>query len=202
MGLLRLGGLSSAAALSSRSATVGLLYSSKTPSRTSVTLLRYFPKRQELETLMSNTTTTMDGLAALVGTELGVSNWLDITQARVNTFADATDDHQWIHVNPERAAAGPFGAPIAHGYLTLSLIIPLFGQVLTVADSGMQVNYGLNKVRFPAPVPVGSKIRLRASLAACGPVANGLQLSLDFTVEVEGATKPACVAQGEFRFLR
>jgi acyl dehydratase len=151
---------------------------------------------------VSNTTTTMDELTGLVGKEVGVSDWLDITQERVDTFADATDDHQWIHVDPERAAAGPFGATIAHGYLTLSLVIPLFGQVLTVTDSGLQVNYGLNKVRFPAPVPVGSKIRLRAVLAASQPVANGLQLSLDFTVEIQGASKPACVAQAEFRFLR
>ena len=102
-------------------------------------------------------TTTIDGLTGLVGSELGVGDWLEISQSRVNLFADATDDHQWIHVDSARAAAGPFGGPI-DGYLTLSLLVPLFGQVLTVTDAGMGVNYGLNKARFPAPVPVGSKI--------------------------------------------
>ena len=149
-----------------------------------------------------STTTTIDGLAGLVGSELGVSDWLEISQARVNLFADATDDHQWIHVDPARAAAGPFGGPIAHGYLTLSLLVPLFGQVLTVSDAGMGVNYGLNKVRFPAPVPVGSKIRLRATLAAADPVPGGVQASVDCLVEIEGGSKPACAAQAVYRFLR
>jgi acyl dehydratase len=148
-----------------------------------------------------STTTTIDGLTGLVGSELGVSDWLEISQARVNMFADATDDHQWIHVDPERAAAGPFGGPIAHGYLTLSLVIPLFSQVLTVTDAAMGVNYGLNKARFPAPVPVGSKIRLRATLAAADPVPGGVQVNVDCVVEVEGGSKPACAAQAVFRFL-
>ena len=149
-----------------------------------------------------STTTTIDGLTGLVGSELGVSDWLEISQARVNLFADATDDHQWIHVDPARAAAGPFGGPIAHGYLTLSLLVPLFGQVLTVTDAGMGVNYGLNKARFPAPVPVGSKIRLRATLAAADPVPGGVQVSVDCLVEIEGGSKPACAAQAVYRFLR
>ena len=149
-----------------------------------------------------STTTTIDGLTGLVGSELGVSDWLEISQARVNLFADATDDHQWIHVDPARAAAGPFGGPIAHGYLTLSLLVPLFGQVLTVTDAGMGVNYGLNKARFPAPVPVGSKIRLRATLAAADQVPGGIQVSVDCLVEIEGGSKPACAAQAVYRFLR
>lgn len=148
-----------------------------------------------------STTTTIDGLTGLVGSELGVSDWLEISQARVNLFADATDDHQWIHVDPARAAAGPFGGPIAHGYLTLSLLVPLFGQVLTVSDAGLGVNYGLNKARFPAPVPVGSKIRLRATLAAADPVPGGVQVSVDCLVEIEGGSKPACAAQAVYRFL-
>lgn len=149
-----------------------------------------------------STTTTIDGLTGLVGSELGVSDWLEISQARVNLFADATDDHQWIHVDPARAAAGPFGGPIAHGYLTLSLLVPLFGQVLTVTDAGLGVNYGLNKARFPAPVPVGSKIRLRATLAAVDPVPGGVQVSVDCLVEIGGGSKPACAAQAVYRFLR
>jgi acyl dehydratase len=147
-------------------------------------------------------TTTIDGLAGLVGKELGVSNWLEVTQKRVDTFADATDDHQWIHVDPVRAAAGPFGAPIAHGYLTLSLLVPLIGEVLTVSDASLTVNYGLEKVRFPAPVPVGSQIRLRAVLAAADAVSGGIQATVQCTVEIDGGPKPACVAQIVFRFLR
>jgi acyl dehydratase len=147
-------------------------------------------------------TTTIDGLTGLVGKELGVSNWLEVTQKRVDTFADATDDHQWIHVDPVRAAAGPFGAPIAHGYLTLSLLVPLIGEVLTVSDASLTVNYGLEKVRFPAPVPVGSQIRLRAVLAAADAVSGGIQATVQCTVEIDGGPKPACVAQIVFRFLR
>jgi acyl dehydratase len=154
-----------------------------------------------MEPCMS-TTTDIDSLPGLVGNALGVSDWLEITQARIDTFANATDDHQWIHVDPQRAAGGPFGAPIAHGHLTLSLIIPLLGQVLSVTDAGMAVNYGLNKVRFPAPVPVGSKIRLRGRLAAAEPVAGGIQVEVDCAVEVDGGSKPACAAQAVLRFLR
>jgi acyl dehydratase len=126
---------------------------------------------------------------------------MEVTQERVNTFADATGDHQWIHVDPARAAAGPFGATIAHGYLTLSMVIPLFAELLQVTGTSMGINYGLNKVRFPAPVPVGSKIRLAAVIAAVEPVSDGaaVQLTADFTVEVDGSTKPACVAQGIYR---
>src|SRR5689334_8621867 len=112
------------------------------------------------------TVTGLDGLKALAGQDLGHSSWLEITQERVNTFADATGDHQWIHVDVERAKQGPFGGPIAHGYLTLSLVIPLFGELLTVEGLKMGVNYGLEKVRFPSPVRVGAKIRLAAKVVS------------------------------------
>ncbi|MBO4269598.1 MaoC family dehydratase [Microbispora triticiradicis] len=148
-------------------------------------------------------TTTAHGLGeitALAGKDLGHSGWMEITQDRVNTFADATGDHQWIHVDPERAAKGPFGAPIAHGYLTLSLVIPLFGELLDIQGVTMSVNYGLEKVRFPSPVRVGARIRLAATVVSVQEVpGNGVQMLLDFTVEVEGSTKPACVARAVYR---
>ena len=151
---------------------------------------------------MSTTTTTLAELPALKGTELGTSDWIEIPQDRVNTFADATDDHQWIHVDVERATAeSPFGGPIAHGYLTLSLLIPLWSQVLTVTDTKMAVNYGLNKVRFPAPVPVGSKVRLTATLADVEEIAGGLQVTVSALIEREGGSKPVCIAEPVFRFL-
>ncbi len=139
-------------------------------------------------------------LLTLAGADLGHSAWLEITQERVNTFADATDDHQWIHVDVERAASGPFGGPIAHGYLTLSLLIPLWSELLEVTGVGMAVNYGLNKVRFPAPVPVGAKIRALGTVAAATEVKGGVELTVDLTVEIDGSAKPACVAQGVYRF--
>jgi acyl dehydratase len=143
----------------------------------------------------------LDELKAQAGADLGRTGWLEVTQERVNTFADATGDHQWIHVDPERAAAGPFGAPIAHGYLTLSMVIPLFGELLEVRGTSMGINYGLNKVRFPAPVPVGSRIRLAAALGAVEDAGiNAVQVVADFTIEVEGAAKPACVAQAIYRY--
>jgi acyl dehydratase len=143
----------------------------------------------------------LDELKALAGTDLGHTGWREITQDRVNTFADATDDHQWIHVDPQKAAAGPFGGPIAHGYLTLSLVIPLFGELLEVKGVSMAINYGLNKVRFPAPVPVGSRIRLRAALGAVEDAGvNAVQVTADFTMEVEGGSKPACAAQALYRY--
>src|SRR5512138_754327 len=141
----------------------------------------------------------MKDLPGLVGKELGTSEWLEITQERVNTFADATDDHQWIHVDVERAKAGPFGGPIAHGYLTLSLVIPLFGELLKVDGVKMGVNYGLEKVRFPHPVPVGSKIRLNAKVVSVEDVPGGTQSTFDFTVEIDGVAKPACVARTVYR---
>jgi acyl dehydratase len=146
------------------------------------------------------TPTTIAELPTLVGTELGTSDWHEVTQDAVNLFADATGDHQWIHVDVERAKAeSPFGGPIAHGYLTLSLLVPLLAQVLTVGDAVMGVNYGLNKVRFPSPVPVGSKVRATASLTEVTEIAGGLQYVLAVTVEREGGDKPVCVAEPVYR---
>jgi len=150
---------------------------------------------------MTSTVNGLDELTALAGTDLGHTGWVQVTQPRVDLFADATGDHQWIHVDPARAAAGPFGGTIAHGYLTLSMVIPLFGELLEVTGISMAINYGLNKVRFPAPVPVGSKIRLAARLAAVEPAGdNAVQLTADFTVEVDGGAKPGCVAQAIYRY--
>jgi acyl dehydratase len=136
----------------------------------------------------------------LAGHDLGYSDWLEISQQQVQLFADATGDQQWIHVDPERAATGPFGGTIAHGYLTLALVIPLFGELLEVRGVRMSVNYGLEKVRFPSPVPVGSKIRLGAKVVSVDEVAaDGVQLVLDFVVEIDGQDKPACVARVVYR---
>ena len=147
-----------------------------------------------------STTTTIAELPQLKGQELGTSSWVEITQDRVNLFADATGDHQWIHIDVERAKAeSPFGGPIAHGYLTLSLIIPMYSEVLVVSDAKMGVNYGLNKVRFPAPVPVGTKVRLTATLKDVEEVAGGLQLTVAGVIEAEGGSKPVCIAEPVFR---
>jgi acyl dehydratase len=147
------------------------------------------------------TTTTMAELPGLVGQELGTSDWYEVPQEAVNLFADATGDHQWIHVDVERATAeSPYGGPIAHGYLTLSLLIPLFEQVLTVTDIAMGVNYGLNKVRFPAPVPVGSKVRLTATLTGVEEVSGGLQATFRTAIEREGGDKPVCIAEPIYRY--
>ena len=138
----------------------------------------------------------LSDLTALVGQEVAVSDWLTVTQEQVNLFAQATGDHQWIHVDVERASAGPFGAPIAHGFLTLSLLPRFFASALEIRNSGMGVNYGLNKVRFTSPVPVGSRLRGRLKLLACEPIANdGMQMTWQVTVEREGEAKPACVAE-------
>lgn len=142
----------------------------------------------------------LDELKSLKGEHLGYSDYVEITQERVNTFADATGDHQWIHVDPERAKAGPFGAPIAHGYLTLSLGPMLSPQVFGVSGISMGVNYGCAKVRFPSPVPVGSKLRLGVKLLDVEDVAGGAQVTQEFTFEVEGAAKPSCVAEVIFRY--
>jgi len=141
------------------------------------------------------------GVQGLAGNTLGPTDWHEVTQAEVNTFADATGDHQWIHTDPERAATGPFGGTIAHGYLTLSLIIPLWTDLLEIVDITMGVNYGLNKVRFPTPVPVGGKVRLRAYLAAVDTLdENSIQTTVDFTMELEGNDKPAVAAQALYRY--
>ena len=148
-----------------------------------------------------STTTTMAELNGLTGTELGTSDWYEVTQEHVNLFADATSDHQWIHVDVERATKdSPFGGPIAHGYLTLSLLVPLLEQVLTVSDTVMGVNYGLNKVRFPSPVPVGSRVRLTATLANVDEITGGKQLTFSCVVEREGGDKPVCVAEPVYRY--
>ena len=144
----------------------------------------------------------IDGLETLVGEALGPSDWHLVTQAQVDLFADATGDHQWVHVDPQRARAGPFGGPIAHGYLTLALAPMLMRQILTVSGVAMGVNYGLNRVRFPAPVPVGSRVRLRARLVAVEDIAGGAQVTVDLTFEVEGNDKPACVATAVYRYYR
>ncbi|MEY2476586.1 MAG: hypothetical protein QOG87_1901 [Actinomycetota bacterium] len=142
----------------------------------------------------------IDGLKAKQGEHLGYSEWLEITQERVNEFAEATGDHQWIHVDPERAKSGPFGGPIAHGYLTISLAPMMLPQVMRVEGIQMGVNYGINKLRFPSPVPVGAKLRVGAALADVTDIQGGAQVTLDLTFEVEGADKPSCVAQAVFRY--
>ncbi|MGA5560944.1 MaoC family dehydratase [Streptomyces platensis] len=142
----------------------------------------------------------IDELKKLAGSALGTSDWIDITQDRVNGFADATGDHQWIHVDVERAQQGPFGGPIAHGYLTLALFIPLFTDLLDVEGVTTKVNYGLNKVRFPAPVPVGSRLRLTAVLASVDDISGGVQMTVDGTIEIEDGSKPAAVLQSVTRF--
>ena len=142
----------------------------------------------------------IDGLKAKVGEHLGYSDWVEITQDKVNRFADATGDHQWIHVDVARATAGPFGGPIAHGYLTLSLGPALLPEIVQVTGISMGVNYGANRVRFPSPVPVGSKLRLGAKLVGIDDIAGGAQGTMELTFEVEGATKPSCVAEVVFRY--
>ena len=145
---------------------------------------------------MTTTIDGIDGLKAMVGQHLGYSDWLEITQERVNQFADATGDHQWIHVDPERAKDGPFGGPIAHGYLTLSLGPMLVPQVLSVTGISMGVNYGTEKVRFPSPVPVGSNLRVGLELVSVDDRPDGsAQVVMRSTFEVEGGGKPACVAE-------
>ena len=138
-----------------------------------------------------------------VGDEFGPSAWLEITQERINGFAEATDDHQWIHVDPEQAGQGPFGTTIAHGFLTLSLLIRFWYEVGPAFEGySMGINYGLNKVRFPAPVPVGSKVRGRFTVAQIEEIEGGMQLVLNGVAELEGQEKPACVAELVFRQYR
>ena len=138
----------------------------------------------------------LSDLAACVGQEVAVSDWITVTQQQVNLFAEATGDHQWIHIEVERAKQGPFGAPIAHGFLTLSLLPKFFESALEVLDTRMGVNYGLNRVRFTAPVPVGSRLRARLKLLECDPIAgNGFQMTWNVTVEREASDKPVCIAE-------
>ena len=144
---------------------------------------------------------TAEEILAAVGKTLGTSDWLTIEQDRIDRFADATDDHQWIHTDPERAKNGPFGAPIAHGYLTLSLVNAFLPELISVPSASMGVNYGCNKVRFPAPVPVGSRIRGSGEIVEAARVEGGVQVVVRVTVEIEGGGKPACVADTVSRFL-
>ena len=147
---------------------------------------------------------TIPALAALpglIGSALGTSDWHEVTQEQVNEFADATGDHQWIHVDAERAAAGPFGGTIAHGYLTLSLIPVLLSGAIRVDGIRMGINYGLNKVRFPAPVPVGSLVRATGVLKEAKEIPGGMQAVYEVTVQVEGGEKPACVAETVVRYI-
>jgi acyl dehydratase len=145
--------------------------------------------------------TGLDELKGAVGTELGPSDWHEITQRQIDLFAEATGDHQWIHVDPERAAAGPFGTTIAHGYLTLSLVAYLLPQVIRVSGISMGINYGTNRVRFPAPVPVGSRVRARGQIQAIDDVAGGVQMTTLITIEIDGNEKPACVVESLSRYL-
>ena len=141
------------------------------------------------------TFTSFDELTAAIGEDLGTSDWLTIEQERVDEFAEATGDHQWIHVDVERAASGPFGGTIAHGYLTLSLIPALGRTAFRIDTPGAVLNYGLNKVRFAAPVPVGADIRLTVRLAEVDETSNGLRATFHHTIEIDGGDKPACVAE-------
>ena len=151
---------------------------------------------------MPTTVIGVDGLSAMVGRHLGYSERLLVDQGRIDRFADATGDHQWIHVDPERAASGPFGTTIAHGYLTLSLVPLLLPQVLRVEGVAFALNYGCNRVRYPSPVLAGSEIRLGAVLASADEVAGGVQVLLDVVVEARGAHKPSCAAEIVYRYIR
>ncbi len=142
-----------------------------------------------------------DAVTAALGTNLGRSEWLSIEQPRIDMFAEATGDHQWIHVDPQRAATGPFGATIAHGYLTLALTNYFLPRIVEVRGFDAGINYGLDKVRFPTPVPVGSRVRAEVELSGVTEIAGGLQTEMKITVEVEGAAKPACVAIALSRWL-
>ncbi|MBM4233279.1 MAG: MaoC family dehydratase [Gammaproteobacteria bacterium] len=143
----------------------------------------------------------IDELRAAAGTTMGPTDWLTIEQSRVNGFADATDDHQWIHVDVERACQGPFGGTIAHGYLTLSLCSYFLPQLMRVEISGMGINYGLDRVRFPAPVRVGNRIRGKGEIMSVADVTGGIQTVVRVTIEVEGSDRPACVADTISRFM-
>lgn len=148
---------------------------------------------------MSVVARTPEDLHALVGEEMGSSPWVEVTQDQIDGFANVTGDHQWIHTDPERAASGPFGTTIAHGYLTLSLLVPLLEQVLVIENRTSSINYGLDKVRFPAPVPSGSRVRLTATLAEATNVDSGVQVKVDCVLQVEGQERPACVARAVLR---
>lgn len=149
---------------------------------------------------MTTVIPTPESLLDMVGSDLGTSGWVEIPQSDVDAFAKATKDEQWIHVDQERAAAGPFGGTIVHGYMTLAMLVPLLQDTFQVDGVGMGINYGLNRVRFPAPTPVGSRVRARATLVAAERVTGGVQAVVDVTVEAQGIDKPVCVAQSIVRY--
>ena len=151
---------------------------------------------------MTTVFSSPDELLGAVGSDLGSSDWVEIDQDRIDLFADATGDHQWIHVDPDKAADGPFGATIAHGYLTLALTNQFLPEIVRVDGASMGINYGTNKVRFPQPVTVGSKVRASAVLTEATEVTGGVQAVITITVEIEGNDRPACVVESVSRFLR
>ena len=151
-------------------------------------------------TSMTTVLEGISGLAGAIGRHLGYSEWHTVTQEQISAFADATGDHQWIHTDPVRAKSGPFGTTIAHGYLPLSLLPSLLPEVLVVKGIAMGVNYGANRVRFPSPVPSGSKVRLGATISQVDEIAGGARVQIDVTIEVDGATKPSLVAQALFNY--
>ena len=173
--------------------TVGGPHLTRTPRWSTLASLTYSLR-------MATTVHGIEAFKDLVGTHLGYSEWHLVDQAQIDLFADATGDHQWIHVDPERAKSGPFGGPIAHGYLTLALAPVYLGEVLVVEGISMGVNYGCNKVRFPSPVIVGSNLRVGVAVAEVEDVTGGVQVVLDLTLETEGSTKPSCVAQVVYRY--
>jgi acyl dehydratase len=151
---------------------------------------------------LPNLVVDFDTLLTMSGKELGATDYREITQERINLFADATDDRQWIHVDPERANDGPFGAPIAHGFLTLSLIIPFWGELFDVDGVTTKVNYGLDKVRFTSPVKVGSKVRMQGTIAEVTEVKGGAQIKVSAVIEIDGQERPAVVAEFLARFYQ
>jgi acyl dehydratase len=151
---------------------------------------------------MSTVVDSLDDLAELAGQELGSSSWVEVDQHRIDMFAQATGDHQWIHTDPAKAKDGPFGTTIAHGYLTLALLIPMWSEILEVREARTKINYGLGRVRFPAPLPSGAKIRATATLAAADQIDGGVQVTVDAVIERDGGGKPVCIAQPIFRFYR
>jgi acyl dehydratase len=160
------------------------------------------PRTAESRSTEPRLVVDFDKLLTMAGADLGATDWMEITQDRVNLFADATDDHQWIHTDPERAKDGPFGAPIAHGFLTLSLIIPFWGELFDVEGVTTKVNYGLDKVRFTSPVKVGSKVRMVGTIAEVAEVKGGAQIKVNATIEIEGQERPAVVAEFLARFYK
>jgi acyl dehydratase len=144
---------------------------------------------------MAKTFTGVDEVVHAVGTQLGETEWLEITQEQVNQFADATGDHQWIHIDVEKVAKGPYGGTIAHGYLTLSLIARFGDELFSIEGVTAKLNYGVNKVRFPAPVPVGARVRASAAITGAQETPAGVQVSLQWVIDIENSTKPACVAE-------